>query len=157
MADDALQREIGEDDRRLRAALIAVPGVLDLEAEGFTAIETLMGNVDLAASWSPDHLRWVRDTRYEVDPDEDVEDLTPGFQDGRLFMVRSPWPSIDLDTVIKLMFRWLSRNKSRYAYDVTQYGYRADKAAQLTVVEEFFRQSEAWVRAYSRGRINRLQ
>lgn len=155
--DDELARAIEAQDRRFRAELVAVPSVLELEAEGFTAVETLFGEVDLAASWPSDHLRWVCDTRYDVDPDDDVEDLMPGLQDGRLFMVRSPWPSVSLDIVVKLMFRWLRRNEDRYLRDRTRTSARIDRSAQHEVVQEFFRQSETWIRAYGKGRIDRLQ
>lgn len=81
----------------------------------------------------------------------------PGLQDGRLFMVRSPWPSVSLDIVVKLMFRWLRRNEDRYLRDRTRTSARIDRSAQHEVVQEFFRQSETWIRAYGKGRIDRLQ
>ena len=133
------------------AILRTVPGVQELETAGFAPIETLFGETEIGTAWPVEHRREVLDTRFEQTGQEPWDD-----DELRLFLVRSPWPSIELDTVVKLMFRWLRRNEDRYQFNAKAHSARVDSAARLTVVEEFFRQSEAWVRAYSKGRINRL-
>ena len=132
------------------ALLPGVPGVSELEAEGFVPLETLLGQTEFGSVWPAEHRRVVDDTRYEQVGFEPW----PG-DEATLYMVRSPWPGIDIDTVIKLMWRWVFRNEDRYATDENQRVRRGTE--RLAIVEEYFRQPEAWVRAYNRGRVNRVR
>ena len=127
-------------------------------AEGFTPVETLFGEHEFATAWPEKHRRVVHDTRFAATGLEPIDS-----EDSRLYLVRSPWPSIELTTVVTLMFRWLRRNEGVYARDVqaispagrVQTRRRIDGDAQLGVIEQFLRQSEQWARAYGRGRVNR--
>ena len=74
------------------------PGVAQLVAEGFTPLEDLTGNLEIAAAWPTLHRRSVPETR---DGWDDVWD------DGRCSLVRSPWPSVPLSEVIRLLWTYV--------------------------------------------------
>src|SRR4051812_14873071 len=72
-----------------------VPGVDDLRAEGFTPIEELTGFTEVALVWPEAHRRAVTETR-EWWLDEPLE--------GKVWLVRSPWPRWSLGDVF--VFLW---------------------------------------------------
>lgn len=133
------------------AILRTVPGVSELIEQGFTPVETLFGEHHYATRWPDKDRREVLDTRFRQTGQEPADE-----EDLRLFLVRSPWASIELHSVVKLMHRWLRRNDQLFLSDPVRHAGLIDREAELAVVEQFFRQSQQWVRAYSKGRVNRL-
>ncbi|HZC51416.1 MAG TPA: hypothetical protein VE441_02820 [Mycobacterium sp.] len=71
------------------------PGVARLVAEGFTPLEDLTGDLWIAAHWPQLHRRSVPETR------DGWDDL---WDDGRCWLVRSPWPSVPVSEAIRLLW-----------------------------------------------------
>jgi hypothetical protein len=69
-----------------------VPGVAEVMAAGFTPIENLTGMLEVALVWPQDHRRSIPEVRLWALDDERLE--------GRLWLVRSPWPGLTLDDVL---------------------------------------------------------
>ena len=136
---------------RLNVDADQVVGVREARADGFVPIEDLMGETEFGQAFPDDHVRSVTDTRYEPDPD-DLPHI-PGMTDGQPFLVRSPWPTLDLTTVISLMWRWLRRNEHLYLEPISEGAAKIDTAARFRLVEQFLRQTEAWARAYKQGHV----
>jgi hypothetical protein len=67
-----------------------LPGVTRLQGEGFEPVEKYTGAVWVAGLWPEEHRRSVPETRAWM-----LEDQS----DARVWLVRSPWPAIDLDAV----------------------------------------------------------
>ena len=82
-----------------------VDGVADLRAQGFEPIEEHTGAIEVAELWPEDHRRWVSETREAwLDDTND---------DGRLWLVRSPWPSLSLPDALNVLWSWSERDQSR--------------------------------------------
>ena len=151
MSDDEVDTGTRSWGWDFSAILRTVPGVRELIEEGFTPVETLFGEHHYATRWPDAHRREVRDTRFEQTGEEPADE-----DELRLFLVRSPWPFVELNTVVKLLHRWLRRNDHLFLSDPVRHRGHIDTEAELVLVEQFFRQPEDWVRAYSKGRVNRL-
>jgi hypothetical protein len=82
-----------------------VAGVVDLRREGFEPIEEYTGAVEVARLWPEGHRRAVAETRAEW-----LEDAT---SDGRLWLVRSPWPSLNLRDCLNVLWTWAERDGAR--------------------------------------------
>lgn len=100
------------------------PGVAELRAAGFTPIEFLTGSVDVVHGWPDEHRRSVPETR----PDWQDED------DQQCWLVRSPWPSVDVDEVFELMWPWVEerapfRPANRHAARIGPDDHRSRQAA----------------------------
>jgi hypothetical protein len=87
-----------------------VVGVLDLRAQGFEPIEEYTGAVEVAQLWPDSHRRSVPETRAAW---LDAPDC-----DGRLWIVRSPWPSVSLRDALNLLWRWVERDHARLDDDL---------------------------------------
>lgn len=78
-----------EDDDEVHALVIeppeSVPGAAGLLAEGFVALEGLTGATWVGEAWPEEHRRLLPETRAAWLTDLD---------DGKLWFVRSPWPTI---------------------------------------------------------------
>jgi hypothetical protein len=81
-----------------------VVGVDGLRARGFQPIEGLTGAVWVAQLWPEDHRGWVSETRLAWLNDAD--------SDGRLWLVRSPWPSLDLNDTMIVLWSWAERDNT---------------------------------------------
>jgi hypothetical protein len=82
--------------------LDTVPGVAELRAQGFEPIEAYTGAFWLGQLWPDDHRRSVAETRsfWLDDPQSD----------GRLWLVRSPWPTLTLEDSLNLVWTWVERD-----------------------------------------------
>jgi hypothetical protein len=74
------------------------PGVAELVAEGFTPLEDVTGDLDIAGVWPEQHRRSVAETR------AGWEDIGHG---GRCWLVRSPWSAVPLSDVIRLLWSYV--------------------------------------------------
>lgn len=79
-----------------------VAGVAGLRAQGFEPIEDYTGAVEVAHLWPDAHRRWVVETR----PDW----LDGAGADGRLWLVRSPWPALSLRDSLNVLWSWVERD-----------------------------------------------
>lgn len=82
-----------------------VPGVAALRAEGFQPVEQHTGAVWLAGVWPHQHRRSVPETRPAWLDDDEC--------DGRLWLVRSPWPAFTVEDVIRILWPWVERDRAR--------------------------------------------
>lgn len=87
----------GADLGAVRLDSLLPPGAADLRAAGFTPIGFLTGAEDIAQVWPHEHRRSV--------PQTEPERLAEG--EHRYWLVRSPWPSIDVHEVFELMWPWV--------------------------------------------------
>jgi hypothetical protein len=88
----AAHSNVGED----------LPVVTQLRREGFEPVERYTGAVWVAELWPEEHRRSVPETRAWALEDQ------PG---ARVWLVRSPWPAIDLEAVFALLWRWVERDR----------------------------------------------
>jgi putative hydrolase of the HAD superfamily len=79
-----------------------VGGVAGLRAQGFEPIEEYTGAVWVAQLWPEEHRRLVAETRRVWLNDVD--------SDGRLWLVRSPWPSLGLGESLNVVWSWVERD-----------------------------------------------
>ena len=79
-----------------------VVGVDGLLAQGLKPIEEFTGAVWVAQLWPENHRGWVPETRPVWLNDAD--------SDGRLWLVRSPWPSLDLTDSLNVLWSWAERD-----------------------------------------------
>jgi hypothetical protein len=124
-----------------------VPTVAELRAAGFTPIEELTGQVELAEVWPEAHRRAVPDTRYEPDA---ATARIPGLTDGLLYLIRSPWPSVTTEEAVLLVQRW--QRKHRPASDPASV-VRIDRESEPALAKAFLDQDERWIRAYREGHV----
>lgn len=80
----------------------SVPGVAELCAQGFEPIETYTGAVWVGPLWPKEHSRSVAETRSVW--------LDDPHTDGRLWLVRSPWPTLTLEDSLNLLWTWVERD-----------------------------------------------
>ena len=83
-----------------------VPGVTELRAAGFEPIEDHTGALWLGRQWPEEHSRWVTETRAAW--------LEFPNADGRLWLVRSPWPGLDVSDTLSVLWTWSERPEARY-------------------------------------------
>jgi hypothetical protein len=105
-----------------------VVGVADLRAEGFEPIEEYTGFISVAQIWPEHHRRWVAETRPVWLNDTD--------SDGRLWLVRSPWPSLGLSESLNVLWSWTERDHT--SLDRESYERRVGEALawdEATAVE----------------------
>jgi hypothetical protein len=106
-----------------------VAGVAAIRAEGFTPIEELTGRTEIATVWPKPHRRSVVETRPWW-----IEDQP----DGRLWLVRSPWPSLAVDEALSCVWSYTERDQHAYL--------RADEESQLAAMGEVLTWPEARAR-----------
>lgn len=120
------------------------PGVTELVADGFTPLEDLTGNLDIATCWPVTHRRSVPETR-------------PGWDDagpeGQCWLVCSPWTSVPLPNVIRLLWRYVDEAMPE------QRGYSGPVTAEMAdrrnaAVAQFLSLDEAAVTAFDRAHPN---
>ncbi len=63
------------------------------------------GAMWVAQLWPPEHSRWVSETRPVWLNDFD--------SDGRLWLVRSPWPSLSLRESLNVLWSWSERDHAQ--------------------------------------------
>ncbi|BEP11701.1 hypothetical protein acdb102_00120 [Acidothermaceae bacterium B102] len=78
----------------------SVPGATELLAEGFVPLEELTGAMWVAEAWPEPHRRVLPETRPAMLTNPD---------DGRLWFVRSPWPTISPADVLSMV--WAGRTR----------------------------------------------
>ncbi|MBV9099294.1 MAG: hypothetical protein JO079_14675 [Frankiaceae bacterium] len=83
-----------------------VPGVAEARAEGFTPIEELTGFAEVAMVWPEEHRHAVPETR-EWWLDEPL--------DGKLWLVRPPWPGWSLDDVFTFLWSVVDEHRDPQA------------------------------------------
>jgi hypothetical protein len=92
----------GDDD--VHALVIeppeTVPGAAELLAEGFVPLEQLTGATSVAEAWPEEHRRVLPETRPAMQTDLD---------DGRIWFVRSPWPTISPADVLSMVWAGQTR------------------------------------------------
>ena len=81
-----------------------VGGVSTLRAEGFEPIEEYTGAVDVAELWPTEHRRSVAETR-----EWRLEHAECG---GRLWLVRTPWPSLGVQDALNVVWSWVERDRA---------------------------------------------
>jgi hypothetical protein len=79
-----------------------VVGVAGLRTQGLVPIEEHTGAIWVAQLWPEDHRRWVAETRPGWLNDAD--------SDGRLWLIRSPWPSLSLTDCMNVLWTWSERD-----------------------------------------------
>jgi hypothetical protein len=87
-----------------------VPGVADLRAQGYEPIEHYTGAVGVGRLWPQNHRASVPETRsvWLADPSSD----------GRLWMVRSPWPTLSLQDSLNVLWTWVERDHASLDEDL---------------------------------------
>lgn len=79
-----------------------VPGVPAIRELGFEPVEEYTGALWVADVWPDEHRRSVPETR-------DFWLTSMPETGGRVWLVRSPWPSLALREVFNAMWRWAER------------------------------------------------
>jgi hypothetical protein len=87
-----------------------VPGVLAIRGLGFEPVEEYTGAVWVADVWPEAHRRSVAETR-------DFWLTSMPETAGRVWLVRSPWPSLTLREAFNAMWRWVERPEVEYDPD----------------------------------------
>lgn len=82
-----------------------VDGVTALREQGFAPIEEYTGATWVGQLWPEDHRRWLPETRSAW--------LDATNHDGRLWLVRSPWPSLSLQDTLNVLWSWAERDRAR--------------------------------------------
>ena len=84
-----------------------VPGVLAIRRLGFEPVEEYTGALWVADVWPAEHRRSVTETR---------DFLLTSLPEtaGRVWLLRSPWPSLTLREVFNAMWRWVERPDVEY-------------------------------------------
>ena len=95
-----------------------VVGVTGLRAEGFAPIEEYTGAGWVAQVWPDEHRRWVAETRSVWLNDAD--------SDGRLWLVRSPWPRLSLRNALNVVWSWVERDHA--SLNIEQHRRRSAEA-----------------------------
>jgi len=129
-----LDEQVGNRVRALVAADLGGHGItLDrpagyaaLVAEGFTPLENITGALHLARAWPAEHRRALAAT----DPDD-----ASWLPDGQHWFVRSPWPSIPLQSLFGLVLRTLDATLDRQ-------GQRFDEEQAVAAVRDLLSGSE---------------
>jgi hypothetical protein len=111
-----------------------VAGVADLRAQGFEPIEEYTGAVGIGQLWPQHHRRSVAETR-------SCWLGAPG-GDGRLWMVRSPWPSLSLRDSLDVVWTWVERDHE--SLDTDRWRERVSEALTWdeTAATRWHRQAE---------------
>jgi hypothetical protein len=81
-----------------------VAGVADLRRQGFAPIEEYTGAIWVAQLWPQVDRRWVAEVRPVWLSDSD--------SDGRLWLVRSPWPGLGLRDCLNVVWSWVERDRA---------------------------------------------
>jgi hypothetical protein len=105
------------------------PGAAELRAAGFMPVEMLTGEFEIAGVWPWQHRRSLPETR---------EDWVEDAVDGRFWLVRSPWPSVDVRDVVRLLWPWVEAREGRNPY--------RDQQQHLELVRQFLSLDEDSVR-----------
>lgn len=82
----------------------SVAGVAELRAQGFEPVADFTGDWTVAEVWPEEHRRSVTERR------EWALDMPTG---DRLWLIRSPWPSIALSDVFLMLWPWVERDRAR--------------------------------------------
>jgi hypothetical protein len=111
-----------------------VTGVAELRAQGFQPIEEYTGAFWVGQLWPEDHRRSVAETRsvWLDDPNSD----------GRLWLARSPWPTLRLEDSLNVLWTWVERDHA--ALDADLWRQRVSEALgwDETTAVEWHRQSK---------------
>lgn len=101
------------------------PGSTELAADGFVLLEDLPFQHDLVLVWPAEHQSSVPETRT----------VQAGiWPDGRCRLVRSPWPGVDVSTVVDLMVAWVQRQDPRW----DRWNAPEDDERRLAIERDFF-------------------
>lgn len=95
-----------------------VPGVLEWRAAGFEPLEEHTGALWVAEVWPDPHRAFVAETRPMWLDGSDT--------DGRLWLVRSPWPALDVPTSLNVLWTWVERDHADLDRD--RYRQRVEEA-----------------------------
>jgi hypothetical protein len=87
-----------------------VPGVAELGMQGFEPIEAYTGAFWVARLWPDEHRRSVVETRSAW--------LDDPHSDGRLWLVRSPWPGLRLEDSLNVLWTWVERDHAAVDEDL---------------------------------------
>jgi hypothetical protein len=87
-----------------------VPGASEFVVQGFEPIEAYTGACWVAQLWPDEHRRSVAETR----PDW----LEDPHSDGRLWLVRSPWPTLTLPDSLNVLWTWVERDHAALDEDL---------------------------------------
>jgi hypothetical protein len=87
-----------------------VPGVVELRTQGFEPIENFTGAFWVAQLWPDEHRRSVRETRSAW--------LEDSHSDGRLWLVRSPWPGLTIEDSLNVLWTWVERDHAALDEDL---------------------------------------
>jgi len=79
-----------------------VRGVAELRMQGFEPIEAYTGYFWVAHLWPDHHRRSVTETRPAW--------LDDPHSDGRLWLVRSPWPGLTVEESLNVLWTWVERD-----------------------------------------------
>ena len=90
-----------------------VPGVLGLRRLGFEPVEEYTGALWVAHVWPEEHRASVTETR-------DFWLRSMPETGGRVWLLRSPWPSLSLQDAINAMWRWMEKLGADHDVDTTQ-------------------------------------
>src|SRR6185437_16377215 len=96
-----------------------VPGVRELRAQGFLPLEEHTGAEWVGQLWPEQDRRSVAETRPVW-----LNDLD---SDGRLWLMRSPWPSLTLDDSLSVLWSWAERDRPQ-PLDIDVYRERVAEA-----------------------------
>ena len=91
----------------------AVPGVLALRRLGFAPVEEYTGALWVADVWPETDRASVAETR-------EFWLMSMPETAGRVWVLRSPWPSITLRDAINAMWRWMERPGIEYKVDTVK-------------------------------------
>jgi hypothetical protein len=84
--------------------------VAELATQGFEPIEAYTGAIWVAQLWPDEHRRSVAETR-PVSVDE-------SHRDGRLWLVRSPWPGLSVEDSLNVLWTWVERDHAGLDEDI---------------------------------------
>jgi hypothetical protein len=88
----------------------SVHGVAELRTQGFEPIEAYTGAFWVAQLWPEEHRRSVAETRADW--------LDDSRGDGRLWLVRSPWPGLTIEDSLNVLWTWVERDRAALDEDL---------------------------------------
>jgi hypothetical protein len=152
LSPDQIHEEIRKPLQVFRAADTAVqsmadwrpPGAHELIGQGFIPLEDLTGDEEIVHVWPADHRYDVAETRTRA-PSLDPTD------DGRYWLVRSPWPAVSTEDVIDLVWEWEADHCPQRSGRITD----ENRARRAAARREFFQLDTAAVRELQRARAER--
>jgi hypothetical protein len=110
-----------------------VPGVTELRAQGFTPIEEHTGALWVAQLWPEQHRRSVTETRSSW--------LDDPHSEGRLWLTRSPWPTLSLEDSLNVLWTWVERDHAPLDEDLWRQRVREALLWDEVTATEWHRQA----------------